>query len=154
MLPHVKECNSWHDIQDYIKEYGEENTYRVMSAISKYCEEKTLHARAIGGLIALSHYFEDKIVQFETLNDKDFFQTVCKYAFQDRPRIVKMSNLTKNSGNQKHIAWPMTLWINLVNDMIDAKNYKTKGNGNYWITKSSVAWQNFIETNLPGDPLV
>jgi hypothetical protein len=93
-------------------------------------------------------------LEFETLNDKDFFKTVCHYAFKERPRIVKMANLTKNSGNQKHIAWPMTLWINLVNDMIDSKQYKKKGNGNFWITKTSKVWQSYLERELQDDPLV
>jgi hypothetical protein len=154
LLPYEKSCNSWADIVGYIDKYGEDITYRSMSAISKYCNEKTLHAKAIGGLVALGYFFEDKVAEFETLNDMDFFETVCRYAFEERPRIVKMTNLTKNSGNQKHIAWPMTLWINLVNDMIDAKSYKKKGNGNFWITKTSKVWQNYLESELQDDPLV
>lgn len=154
LLPYEKTCNSWTDILSYIEKYGEKNTYRAMSAISEYCDENTLHARAIGGLVALGHFFPDKIEEFEELNDRDFFKTVCYYAFKERSRIVKMSNLTKNSGNQKHIAWPMTLWINLVNDMIDSKPFKKKGKGNFWITKTSKVWQNFLEMELQDDPLV
>ena len=154
LLPFEKSCNSWGDIKSYIGDYGQKNTYRAMSAISEYCDEKTLHARAIGGLAALSFYFPEKIEEFEELNGVDFFKTVCRYAFKDRPRIVKMANLTKNSGNQKHIAWPMTLWINLVNGMIDELPLRKKGKGHFWITKSSKVWQNFLETNLGDDPLV
>lgn len=154
LLPHEKSCNSWTDILGYIEKYGHDNTHRAMSSISEYCAEKTLHARAIGGLVALGYFFDDKVEEFETLNDKDFFKTVCHYAFKERPRIVKMANLTKNSGNQKHIAWPMTLWINLVNDMIDSKQYKKKGNGNFWITKTSKVWQSYLESELQDDPLV
>jgi hypothetical protein len=154
LLKHEKSCDSWTDVAKYIKDFGRENTYDSMSAIAKYCDEKTIHARAIGGLTAIGHYFKDKVEEFETLNDKDFYKTVCKYAFRDRHRIVKMSNLTKSSGNQKHIAWNMTLWINLVNDMVDTEGYKKKGNSKFWISKTSKCWQNFLETTLQDDPLV
>jgi hypothetical protein len=153
LLAYEKKCDSWQDISLYIKDFGREKTYRAMSSISKYCDENTIHARAIGGLVALSYYFESKVQDFERQNDKDFFETVCKYAFKERPRIVKMNNLTKGTGNQKHIAWPMTLWINLVNDMVDTKSFKKSGNSNFWIGKKSKCWQEFLENELGDDPL-
>lgn len=153
LLPYEKTCDAWQDISLYIKDYGRERTYDAMSSIAKYCDETTIHARVVGGLVALSFYFESKVKEFERLNDKEFFQTVCKYAFKDRVRIVKMCNLTKGSGNQKHISWPMTLWINLVNDMIDTKSFKRNKNSNFWISKNSKCWQHYLETHLKDDPL-
>jgi hypothetical protein len=153
LLNYEKSCDSYGDIFDYVQKFGREKTYQAMSAIAKYCDEKVLHARAIGGLVALSHHFEQKVKEFEQLNDRDFFKTVCLYAFKERPRIVKMANLTKGSTNQKDILWQMTLWINLVNDMVEMKSYKKKGSSNFWIGKNTRCWQHFIETRLKDDPL-
>ena len=155
LLKYEKSCDSWGDILKYINDFGRDNTYLAMSSIAKYCSEKTLHARAIGGLTAIAHYFPDKVQEFEELNDKDFFKTVCEYAFRNRQRVVKMSNLTKSSGSQKNILWNMTLWINLVNDMVDTKGFKRRGNSKFWISKTSKGWQNFLLKELSEeDPLI